>query len=55
MEEEFLIGHLSSSSSDSTSGEEALDALIFNEFYLNNVGIKRWVFFNLKAANDFFF
>lgn len=37
MEEEFLIGQLSSSSSDSTSEEEVLDAEIFNEFYLDNI------------------
>lgn len=37
MEEEFLIGHVSSSSSDSTSEEKVLDADIFNEFYLDNI------------------
>lgn len=37
MEEEFLMGHLSSSSSDSTSKEEVLDTELFNEFYLDNI------------------
>lgn len=37
MEEEFLMGHISSSSSDSTSEEEVLDAELFNEFYLDNI------------------
>lgn len=37
MEEEFLMGHLSSSSSDSTSEEEVLDTELFNEFYLDNI------------------
>lgn len=37
MEEEFLLGHLSSSSSDSTSEEEVLDTELFNEFYLDNI------------------
>lgn len=42
MEEEFLIGQLSSSSSDSTSEEEVLDAEIFNEFYLDNIEHLVW-------------
>lgn len=37
MEEQFLMGHISSSSSDSTSEEEVLDAELFNEFYLDNI------------------
>lgn len=31
------MGHISSSSSDSTSEEEVLDAELFNEFYLDNI------------------
>lgn len=37
MEEEFLMGHISSSSTDSTSEEKVLDAELFNEFYLDNI------------------
>lgn len=54
MEEEFFIGYLLLSLFDSISGEEVLDVQIFNELYLNNVGIECWFFFNLKVVNYFF-
>lgn len=35
--EEFLMGIISSNSTDNTSEEEILDAELFNEFYLDNI------------------